>query len=103
MALSHAQLRRWYVAYNKRWFGGKLPDDMDLFYAPDDKAHGLAICHENGERMIKIDTAIAGSRWAKMTLLHECNHHYTGDFTHGVRFQAGMARLATLGAFRGIW
>lgn len=103
MSLSHAQLRRWYQTFNRKWFAGKLPDDMDVFYAPDDGAHGVAICDEQGNRCIKIDTAIAGSRWAKMTLLHECNHHFTGDFSHGVKFQAGMARLAMLGAFRGIW
>ena len=53
--------------------------------------------------VIKIDTAIAGSRWAKMCLMHEMNHHYSGDFSHGVKFQAGMARLAMLGAFKGLW
>lgn len=103
MSLSHAQLRRWYLAFNRKWFGGKLPEDMDVLYAPDDKAYGTAICHEDGSRVIKIDTAIAGSRWAKMCLMHEMNHHFSGDFGHGVKFQAGMARLAMLGAFKGLW
>jgi hypothetical protein len=103
VSLSHTQLRRWYGHFNRKWFAGKLADDIDVMYAPDDGAYGMAICHENGEQVIKIDTAIAGTRFAKLTLLHEMNHHYSGDFTHGVRFQAGMARLAMLGAFKGIW
>lgn len=103
MSLSHAQLRRWYRSYNARWFGGKLPDDMDILYAPDDSAYGVATCHENGSRVIQIDTAIAGSRWAKFTLIHEMNHHYTSDFGHGAGFQAGMIRLAIVGAFKWIW
>jgi hypothetical protein len=76
---------------------------MDIFYAPADKTHGLATLHRNEERVIEIDTMVAGTRYAKAILLHECNHHYTGDWTHGERFQNGMLRLAILGAFRGVW
>jgi hypothetical protein len=103
MTLSHTQLRRWYTSFNRRFFGNSLPADMDVFYAPDDDAHGVAVCVSEDDRLIKIDTAHAGTRFARLILLHECNHHYTGDFGHGPRFQAGMVRLAALGAFRRIW
>jgi hypothetical protein len=101
--LSHTQLKRWYRSFNRRWFESRLPEDMDVLYVPDDGAHGTAICYPNGELVIEVDTALAGTRFAKMVLLHEMCHHATGDWGHGVRFQAGMARLAMLGAFKGIW
>jgi len=103
MSLSHAHLRRLYLQYNRRWFQGALPEDMDVFYAPDDEAHGLAVQDRAGEKYIKIDTAIAGTRFARLTLLHECCHHLTGDFTHGKKFQAAMQGLAAIGAFKNIW
>lgn len=103
MSLSHSQLRRWYVSYNRRWFGGQLPADMDVYYAPDDGAHGLAISTNTGEQSIKVDTASMGTRYAKLVLLHEMVHHYTGDYKHGEKFQNGMKRLALLGAFKNIW
>ena len=101
--LSHSQLRRWYRTFNRRWFDGKLPEDMDVLYAPDDTAHGLAILDRTDERVITIDSTIAGTRYAKLVLLHEMVHHATGDFGHGGRFQRGMQRLAIIGAFKGIW
>ncbi len=103
MSLSHAQLRRWFLAYNRKWFGGRLPEDMDVYYAPDDGAHGLAISANTGEQSIKVDTASMGTRYAKLVLLHEMVHHYTGDYGHGEKFQNGMKRLALLGAFKTIW
>lgn len=103
MNLSHTQLRRWYRTYNRRWFNGELPDDMDVLYAPMDREHGLAECHPNEERIITIDTMYATPRIARWFLLHEMTHHYTGDWTHGNIFQAGQMRLAMLGAFRRIW
>lgn len=102
--LSHTQLRRWYTYFNWRWFDGALPEDMDVLYAPMDDAHGLAECHPNEERIITIDTMYAGApRIAKLTLFHEMNHHYTGQWNHGAKFQLGMVRLAMIGAFKNIW
>ena len=101
--LSHTRLRRLYLQYNRRWFNGELPEDMDVLYAPSDVAHGTAICHESGERIIEIDTAIAGTKWENWTLFHEMTHHYTGAWNHGPKFQLGMVRLAMLGAFKQIW
>ena len=102
MSLSHTQLCRWYANYNARWFGGRLPADVDVFYAPLD---GCAECaaHANGERVIIIDTRVAGRRHSKGDLLHEMNHLDTDDWTHGRKFQAGMKRLALGGAFNRIW
>lgn len=102
-SLSHDRLRRWYRHFNKRWFGGELPEDMDVLYAPID-AYGEAECHPNGERVIVIDTMYATDRKiAQWTLLHEMTHHYTGQWNHGSKFQLGMVRLAMLGAFKNIW
>lgn len=103
MSLSHGELRRWYTTFNRCYFFGKLPKEMDVFYAPDDGAHGIAQRHENGQCTIQIDTTLAGTRYAKWILLHEMNHHYTGDWKHGRKFQAGMLRLAMAGAFKKIW
>lgn len=103
MARSHSELKRWYANYNRFYFGGKLPRDMDVFYAPDDRVHGLAVKDVNGNCTIQIDTALMGTRYAKWTLLHEMAHHATGDWGHGKRFQAQMLRLAIMGAFKKIW
>jgi hypothetical protein len=103
MGLSHSELKGWYRYFNRKWFDSRLPADMDVMYAPDDRTHGLAIRERTDERVIMIDTTLAGTRYAKMTLLHEMVHHDTGDFRHGKRFQGGMLRLAARGAFRNIW
>lgn len=103
MSLSHTQLRRWYRQFNARWFEGRLPEDMDVFYAPDDENHGFCEAHPNGVKIIRIDTKLAGTRHAQIDLIHEMNHHDTGAFNHGARFEAGMQRLARIGAFKGIW
>jgi len=103
MGLSHAELRRWYHGYNRAYFFGRLPREMAVYYAPHDEAHGEAVRGETGACSIQIDTTLAGTRYARMTLLHEMVHHYTGDWGHGRRFQAGMLRLAVAGAFRKVW
>lgn len=100
---SHAELKRWYANFNRFYFGGKLPREMEVFYAPSDTVHGLAQLEESGRATIQVDTALAGTRYAKWILLHEMNHHATGDWGHGKRFQAGMMRLAMRGAFKRIW
>lgn len=103
MTRSHSQLRRWFNAYNRKWFGSRLPSELHVFYAPDDNNHGLAVDFPEGLKFIKVDTTVAGTRFAKMVLLHEMNHHDTDDFGHGEKFQEGMKRLAKAGAFRNIW
>lgn len=103
MSLSHTELKKWFNYFNRKWFDSRFPADMDVYYAPDDRCHGLAIGDQNGEGSIKIDTAVAGTRYAKLVLLHEMVHLDTGDYGHGRRFQNGMLRLAALGAFRNLW
>ena len=103
MSLSHLQLKQWFRYYNRKWFESRFPADTDVYYAPDDNCHGMAIGEWNGEGSIKIDTAVAGTRYAKLVLLHEMVHLDTGDYTHGKRFQAGMLRLAAIGALRNLW
>lgn len=101
--MSHKQLRRWYRDYNARFFNNRLPAGMQLFYAPSDANHGEAIVDGQGNPSIRIDTCLYGMKWDRMALLHEMNHHDTGDFTHGKKFQAGMLRLANMGALARIW
>lgn len=76
---------------------------MNVYYAPHDDAHGLARREETGACSIQIDTTLAGTRYARLILLHEMNHHFTGDWGHGKSFQAGMLRLAMAGALKKIW
>lgn len=102
LGLSHAQPARWFRSYNARYFGGRLPPDTDVFYAPIE-LHAECAAHDNGEKSITIDTRVADTWYARGDLLHEMNHLDTGDFTHGRVFQNGMKRLARAGAFRNIW
>ncbi len=103
MALSHTELKAWFRYFNRKHFDSRFPADTDVFYAPDDRLHGEAAGYPNGEGAIKIDTTVAGTRYAKLVLLHEMVHLDTGDYSHGKRFQQGMLRLAAKGALRNIW
>lgn len=99
---SHSELKRWYASFNRHYFGGKLPREMEVFYAPSDTVHGLAEKEESGKCSIQVDTTLAGTRYAKLILLHEMCHHAAG-WGHGKKFQREMLRLAVMGAFRKIW
>jgi predicted SprT family Zn-dependent metalloprotease len=103
--LSDSQLRRWYRDYNRRFFGGALPADADVFYAPIDGAHGDALGESNGEFTLRINPACAiDLRVVRMTLLHEMAHLKLWPYrTHGPRFEQEMQRLAVAGAFKGLW
>lgn len=104
MRLCDKQLARWYREFNRKWFDGRLPDDTDVLYAPYEGACGL-VWHEEGSFIIQINPAYAvDSRMVKFTLLHElCHIALHPDQSHGRAFQTEMKRLATSGAFKGIW
>ncbi|HTV07820.1 MAG TPA: SprT-like domain-containing protein [Candidatus Aquilonibacter sp.] len=103
--LSDRQLRRWYRDFNRRFFGGCLPSDADVLYAPVDGAHGDALVESNGEFTVRINPACAIDwRIVRMTLLHEMAHLKLWPYrAHGERFEKEMQRLACAGAFKGLW
>lgn len=102
--LCHKELQKVYHVYNRRWFLGNLPDEVDCMFAPTDNCIGL-VQMENGCWLLTIDPkyAIEGRMW-RLTLLHEqahlLNHPY---WTHGVKFQNTMKALAGMGAMRTLW
>lgn len=104
MVLCSSQLRRWYRDANQRWFGGKLPDDVDLFWAPHDGCSGMA-WQEGDGFVILINPAYAlDFHVARLTLLHEMAHLALWPYRkHGPRFEAEMRRLAKSGAMKGLW
>ncbi len=104
MSLSHSQLRRWYRDANRKWFGGRLPAEMDVFYAPlERKCEEATHCTETEAKAIQVNTGVCCTSCARGALIHGMNHHDTDDWTHGAKFQAGMLRLANEGAFKTIW
>lgn len=104
MTLSHAELRRAYRDFNRRYFADKLPADCDVYFAPAQEAYAIAQ-NENGEWSIQIDTKYAiDARMWKLALLHEMTHIACWpNLSHGKRFQGEMLRLAQAGALARLW
>lgn len=103
--LSDKRLRRWYRENNERWFNGRLPDDVDVIYAPVSGCSGM-VTQDNAEDFIlTINPKYAiDMKAVRITLLHEMVHiDLAPYYTHGERFQNAMKRLAVMGAFRGLW
>ena len=102
--LCHRELQKVYEAYNRRWFMGALPDDVDCMFAPTEGCIGL-VHMENGGWLLTIDPkyAIEGRMW-RLTLIHEQVHLLLNPYlTHGQQFQDAMKGLAGMGAFRMLW
>lgn len=105
------RLRRWYRAFNVKWWAGELPEDVEVFFGTCEKDHGMYAYSED-----YLDEKVSGfelcvdHRWvdddriAKWWLLHEMAHLAVMPFAgHGDVFQNEMKRLAQAGAFKGIW
>lgn len=105
MRLCDKQLARWYREFNAKWFDGKLPDDTDVLYAPEEGCSAIANTDEAESFFIKINPAYAvDTNIVKMMLLHElCHIALWPHKSHGKKFQAEMQRLALAGAFKGVW
>lgn len=104
MRLCDRTLRRWYREANTRWFEGKLPDDVDVLYAPHAGCVGIA--GQSGDSFfIQVNPAYAMDvSIVKLTLLHEMAHVALWPYrTHGPKFQQEMLRLANAGAMNGKW
>lgn len=105
MTESDPTLKKWYQHYNRKYFGGELPDDVVLFWEQSSEIYGDCNEMADGEMVIRINPAIMGFAplW-QITLLHEMAHLKLWPYeTHGKKFQNEMLRLATLGALKKIW
>lgn len=103
--LCDKQLQRAYRKYNKLWFNDELPHDVDCFFSPVDDCYGQLQEEDNGEWTIQINPKFfVDDRMWHMVLLHEMAHLKVRPYQlHGKKFQDEMIRLATAGAFRGLW
>jgi hypothetical protein len=108
-----AYLKHHFTIYNRRYFGGKLPDDTRVGWSEEVRryavervhVHGKTKCSERDCRtsFIKIHPDLKKvMAMALMTLLHAMIH-LDGKLTHGPKFQGSMKRLAAKGAFRDLW
>ena len=102
---SNALLRGWYLTFNKKHFGNRLPKDLPVVFRKLKGVAGITTFHPQTNRPLYIQiNKHAGFSTTMLTLLHEMCHvaipHVRG---HGSRFQAEMQRLAKAGAFKEWW
>ena len=115
---SSRKLKALYRIYNHKYFNDQLSDDAVIRWAtPQEMRHPKVMkrldgCYysqeaaPNGRSLILLNPELKQRKsWMAMTLLHEMNHAYTDDERgdHGLGFNAGMKRLANMGAFDGLW
>jgi hypothetical protein len=96
------KLRRAYLAYNRRYFGGRLPKDLDLTW---EQLPANLLGYQEGDYKIAINAKLhrADVLW-RSTLIHEMTHLELGHrVQHGPKFQKRMRELAAAGAFDGLW
>lgn len=102
--VTNADLKWWYRRYNRRFWGGRLPAADIRFARIDSSCLGQCIVFD-GIPEIRIATGIR--KWTKVcktTLLHEMVHvALPRRVEHGPRFEREMRRLASAGAFEGLW
>jgi hypothetical protein len=108
------KLQRWYNRFNKLYFDGQLPLDVQVGFNELEGMYGtLAVniwtSEEDGleHRVLQIHIdpdKHHGSEQLKLTLLHECCHVKLIPWRfHGRRFQEEMKRLAGRDAFKELW
>ena len=109
---SHPYLKRLYRQYNRKYFGGQLPNICVRFgNAQAMKQAGVprgtlaATLLSNGKpyAIVIRDYANKSWRYIKADLLHELVHVAHPRADHGPVFENEMKRLANLGAFKGVW
>jgi predicted metal-dependent hydrolase len=89
--------------YNRVYFGGQLPNDIEVRFARKPMRNAMGTYCEFDE-LLEINPEIR--RWRRVTcmvLLHEMAHVATPGENHGPRFQRVMLRLAKMGAFESLW
>jgi hypothetical protein len=109
---SNRALKKLYKDYNRKYFGGKLPDCLVCFTTPQDlekNGLGKATCAVTflkgyGRPAIFIsENKLKTWRYIKSDLLHEMCHVSKPRADHGKVFQDEMLRIAKLGAFAVVW
>ena len=108
--VSDGKLRRIYHWVNLTFYGGELPDDVQLWWEPcgTDLAVTVLLDEVPGEHPqlgIKVDPCIAIlRRFIKQTVAHECAHvklwPERGLRDHGTRFDAEISRLCSHKSYR---
>lgn len=106
MALDDKWLRRQYLAYNTRFFHDLLPLDLEIRFAPVEKANAGEIDSygDTGQPFrISISPYLKKlRRYTKIVLLHEMIHVSVGNQEkkhHGPLFKKERKRLLDAGAF----
>lgn len=99
------KLKKLYDRLNRKYFRGSLPENTTVGWSKNLKWSGcIGICYYSAPPRIEIAREIqVYKRLTEFTLLHEMTHIASPDAGHGKNFQAGMMRLAKLGAFRRLW
>jgi hypothetical protein len=106
MSLCDRRITNWYRSYNERWFGGELPEDVDVIWAPvvgccadlnvlfnDPESYILRL---NPRHSIDMNAC-------RINLLHEMVHiKLWPRRLHGTPFHKEIQRLAAIGAYKGL-
>lgn len=114
---SSRKLKQIYNLYNRQYFNDLLPDDAVVRWATLAEMNSDVMRELDGRYfnedetpndkcLILINPELKKrDRWLHMTLLHEMNHDWTDNERgiHEIGFEAGMLRLANMGAFKGLW
>lgn len=115
---SSRKLKSLYRVYNYKYFNNQLSDSAVVRWATVEEMRKKSVMFgldgryyseeemPNGRALILIDPSLRKrKRQMHMTILHEMNHPFTESERgiHGVGFEAGMLRLANMGAFKGLW
>jgi hypothetical protein len=108
------RLQKWYIKYNRAFFDGQLPSDVQVGFNELEGMYGtLAVniwtSEEDGLEHSLLQIHIDEKKhfaWdqIKFTLLHEMAHVKLLPIRHhGQRFQEEMKRLAGRDAFKDLW
>lgn len=109
---SNRALKKLFHTYNRRYFGGRLPDCYVHFTSPKDlEKNGLgkatcAITFLKGYQKPAIFISankFKSWKYVKSDLLHEMCHVSKPRADHGKVFQDEMLRIARMGAFEDAW
>lgn len=96
-------LTKAYKLYNRKYFGGRLPNPPEVTVRWEDIEESLMGYQEGTEIAISRKYRYSNSIW-RLTLLHEMVHLATpGGHAHGKEFQGRMLKLAKAGAFKKLW
>lgn len=111
VSITNVELQDWYRRYNEEYFGNALAKDVVVRYADLSKEGniGKTVPKElNGTKhdriLIDRETNVTDNQ-VQLTLLHEMCHEQdlTENVEDGPKWGACMLRLASEGAFQGLW